>query len=156
MFYQIHDNAMDDRGRIFMPATFRRDVPADILCGDFHITPEKDGHLVVRPKFEWEANIARIKRAQVESRVKKEYLKALNALSQKTQLDRQNRLVLSPQMRKALGVQPDEGRIELAIVGAGDYFEIWRAENFEGDESLLEKASELRDRIESVIDETYD
>ena len=156
MFYQIHDNALDERGRIFMPATFRRDVAPEILAGDFHITPEKDGHLIVRPRFEWEAFIARIKRAQVESRVKTDYLKALNALSQKTQLDRQNRLVLSAQMRKALGVRPDEGRVELAIVGAGDYFEIWRAENFEGEDALLEKASDLRDRIESVIDETYE
>jgi len=156
MFYQIHNNAMDERGRIFMPAAFRHDVPPEVIRGDFHITPEQDGHLVVRPHQEWEAYIGRIKRARVESRIKTDYLKALNALSQKTQLDRQNRLVLSPQMRKALGVKSDEGRVELAIVGAGDYFEIWRADGFEGEQVLLERASQLRDQIESVVDESYD
>lgn len=155
IFHQIHYNAMDEKGRVVIPATFRRDAPPEILAGEFHITPEKDGHLIVRPKPEWERFLNRIRRASVKSSVKAEYIKIMNALSQKTSLDRQNRLVMSPQLRRKMDIAPEDGRVELAIVGAGDYFEIWRSDRFEGEDAMLDKAALLLDEIDSVIDDEF-
>lgn len=151
---------MDDKGRIFMPAAFRRDAPPEILASEFHVSPEKEaergGFLIARPHEEWKSHLESIQRAPVPRRTIREYLKIQNALSQKTTLDRQNRLVLSPQMRTALNLEAEHGKVELVLVGAGTYFEIWLADRFEGEEALLDKAMELRDQLDSVIDNHVD
>jgi len=152
-FHQIHYVTMDDKGRIFMPAAFRHDAPPEILAGNFHMSPEKGGYLTARPKVEWEAYLKFIKRTKISAAKKNKYLKYLNALSQKTNLDRQNRLVLTPQLRKAMGLEADHGKVNLALLGAGEYFEIYIAENFVGEDAMLEEASLLREEIESVIDD---
>jgi transcriptional regulator MraZ len=152
-FTQTHHLALDSKGRLVIPATFRKEAAPEILLGDFYISPEKDGYLTVRPDPEWSDFISFVKRSKVTTAKKKSYLKYLNALSQKTKIDGQNRLVLSPQMRKALGIKKDEGRVELIVVGAGDYFEILKLEDFEGEDAMLEAASDLRDEMESLVDE---
>lgn len=155
-FHQIHTVTMDDRGRLFMPSAFRHDAPPEVLAGDFHISPEKDqdrgGYLVVRPHGEWQGHLKAIEASPLPRKAIKEYLKIQNALSQKTTLDRQNRLVLSPQMRDMLGLDADSGKVDVVLVGGGRFFEIWLAERFEGVDTMVDRSAELRELFESIQD----
>ena len=152
-FYQHHHNTLDEKGRIFMPAAFRRDAPPDVLAGEFLVTPEPDGHLIVRPKAVWDAFIEEIRTQPGLSRGERnELLTVMYSLAQAASIDRQNRLVLSPQTRKALGIAPDEGKVDLILVGAGSQFEIWRADRWVGEEVMLKRAGELLDKFNSYVD----
>jgi division/cell wall cluster transcriptional repressor MraZ len=154
-FQGVHYNTMDEKGRVVMPAGFRRDVPPEVLEGDFYLTPEPEGHLMVRPREEFEDTMRRIKRSPLETRVKKQYIRRINQLTQRTSLDKQNRLVLTPMMRRRLGLE-EAGKSEVVILGCGDWFEIWHPENYEGEEEMLASMVDLRDQVESVVDDRYD
>jgi len=152
-FYQHHRNALDAKGRVFMPAAFRRDAPPEILAGEFLVTPEPDGHLIVRPKTVWDSFIEEIRTQSGLSRGERnELLTVMYSLAQTASIDRQNRLVLSPQTRKALGISPEEGKVDLVLVGAGTHFEIWRADRWAGENVMLQRAGELLDKFNSYTD----
>ncbi len=154
-FNQIHYNTLDEKGRIVIPAVFRHDATPEILAGDFRITPDPNGYLTVRPESEWLTYLEYIQGLNWIIGKKRRFLRGLHALSQKTSLDRQNRLVLSPQMRKALGLEDNHGSVEMAIIGAGTYFELYLSETFEGEESLLDQVSALRDEVEGIDGEGF-
>lgn len=153
LFFQVHHNTLDEKGRVFMPASFRRDALPEILAGEFVVTPDRRGFLVVRPRVVWDEYIETIKRTPGVSRGEKDdYLALLYGLAQSASIDRQNRMVFSQQTRKALGVPVDEGKMELVLQGAGDHFRVWRAEQFEGEEALLDRAASLQERFDAVVD----
>jgi len=136
-----------------MPATFRRDAPPEILAGEFLVTPEQGGHLVVRPKVIWDEFINEIRTQPGLSRGdREELLTVMYSLAQTATIDRQNRLVLSQQIRKALGVSPEDGKVDLVLVGAGTHFRIYRAEKWAGEEHLLDRAGELLGKFNSYVD----
>lgn len=154
-FHQIHHATLNEKGRFVIPAAFRHDTPPNILRGDLRISPMPEGNLIVRPEHVWKTYVESIKHARVAIHVKQRYIRALHATVQRAQLDSQNRLFLAPQMRHALGLQSDHGRVNIVIVGAGNSFEIWESSKYEGDEKLLAEMSKLREEIESTVDTEF-
>ncbi len=154
-FYETHQNTLDDKGRLVIPAAFRRDAPPEILAADMMVTPHKEGYLEVRPDEEWQKYIEFVKQQPVSAKVKREYLRALYSTSQRVRIDRQNRLMLSPRLRKVVTGTEDPGKAEVILLGAGTYFEIRPTDSFEGEDAMIEKVTDLRDQVEEAIGEGF-
>ncbi|HEB83517.1 MAG TPA: hypothetical protein ENI92_00805 [Bacteroidetes bacterium] len=154
-FHQIHFNTLDEKGRIVIPAAFRRDAPPEILASDFWISPDREGFLTVRPDPVWKRYVAFVESLSLDVRTKRSYLRGLHATVQRTSIDRQNRLVLAPQMRKVLTGERNNDKEEVVIVGSGTYFELWPRDRFEGEDTILDTLSKLRDQVEGIVGEGF-
>jgi hypothetical protein len=61
-------------------------------------------------------------------------------------------MVFSQQTRKYLGVEAEEGKVELVLQGAGDHFRVHRADRWEGEDSLVDRVAGLQERFDSIVD----
>ncbi len=154
-FYETHTNTLDEKGRLVIPAAFRRDAPAEVLDADMMVTPHKEGYLEVRPEEEWQKYIEFVKSQPVSAKLKREYLRVLHSTSQRVRVDKKNRLMLSPWSRKHLLGGDENGKAEVILLGAGTYFEIRTADTFEGEDAMVAKVTDLRDEVEDAIGEGF-
>ncbi|SET27861.1 division/cell wall cluster transcriptional repressor MraZ [Oceanicella actignis] len=119
---------VDAKGRVSVPALFRRVLEQSAVPGGLVVIPNLRGSECLEV-FTHEfmdrlaRNIARMKPFSKERR-RLEYEFLANALPM--QIDETGRIVLSPQLKAAAGIR-DQAR----FVGLGDSFQIWAPDRFE-------------------------
>ncbi|MGH7912556.1 MAG: division/cell wall cluster transcriptional repressor MraZ [Candidatus Dormibacteraceae bacterium] len=118
---------VDDKGRIAIPAAFRRQLPEGT-----HISIGQDSTLTIYPPEQWNAISERL-----GDPFQKRNLRALARILFSTALacefDQQGRVSLSQEQRRLAGIEP---RSTAAVVGTGKAVEIWpegRWDSFYGD-----------------------
>ena len=115
-FYGTFEHSIDDRGRIAVPARYRR----ALLDGGV-VRPARDGCLELYTHEGFEAETQR-RLGEEGTRRQGGRRRRRNCLPKAfdVDLDRQGRIVVPQEMRTAAGL---DGRV--AIVGCGDYVELW-------------------------------
>lgn len=131
-------NKVDGKGRVSIPALFRRVLEA----GDPEWTEGLRPNLVIvygdhRRKFlecytieaidEIDAQISHMQRGSLERRMLE---RLMHGQSFPTQVDEDGRLVLPQKLREKIGL---EG--EAFFIAAGDTFQIWKPETYESEEA---------------------
>ncbi len=115
-------HTVDAKGRLFIPAMYREE-----LGGNFIVAKGfSDPYLVIYPKNEWEALIAKIDALGLDknARLLKRYLMMS---ANPTEMDTQGRIVLSKEHREFAGLSKD-----VTVLGMSSTIEIW-------DTAVLEK-----------------
>jgi len=132
-FYGTYEHAIDDRGRIAIPAGYRDEFSGG---GVVRVNVEGCIELYTQQGFEEEAqrrlSVEESTRSLTARRTRRTFL----AGAYPVDLDKQGRILL-PQPVRALARL--NGRA--AIVGCGDYMEIWERESWKVEEEAL-KAEE--------------
>lgn len=113
---------IDDKGRLSLPAAFRREAAdASLILLQVHADA-----LTLYPEEAWqgvEARLRELLRLQPDSRA---YVLGVTAGAQEVTPDKQGRIPLPPRLREAAGIDGSA-----LIVGVLDRMEIWNPERFQ-------------------------
>ena len=109
---------LDAKGRISIP-TRHRDALISQAEGRLTLTRHPDGCLLVYPRQEWEAKRTQIAAFPMSARALQ---RLLLGNAQDVELDSSGRVLIAPELRKAVGMARD-----VMLLGMGAHFELWDA-----------------------------
>ena len=110
------EHALDDKGRLVVPARFR-----ERLGGGFIVTiAQPDPCLALYPQATWEAFCTRLDDAPVKDERYRRFVRHLFAHTEEVTCDAQGRLVIPPALRAYAGIER-----EAVSIGSLTRIEIW-------------------------------
>ena len=120
MFRGVDQHAIDDKGRLSLPARHRQQLGETVI-----VWRALDGQLNVYPVKAWE-EVAET--AEQLNQLEKNVRRAMRILYTITEcdVDRQGRILIPPSFRAYAGLDTN-----VVIVGVRDHLEIWSEERFE-------------------------
>lgn len=130
--YGTFEHSMDDRGRVAVPALFRR----ELLDGGV-LRPAEDGCLELYTQQGFEAETEqRLGDSGTQRRADRRRRRTFLPDAQHVDLDRQGRIVIPQEMRESAGLS---GRVSL--LGLGDYIELWDPQRWTDERAAAEAES---------------
>jgi MraZ protein len=124
MFRGNHPTRVDEKGRLKLPAEFKR-VVEEKYGAEFYIT-SKDGRVAeVYPMQEWEATEAKLAKIPNFTPAKKKLLDRVNYFGQVAEMDAQGRILLPQILRETAKVTGD-----VVVFGMQTYLEVANHEDF--------------------------
>ena len=118
MFRGNHPTRIDEKGRLKVPADFKRRI--DEVYGPMFYITSKDGERAeIYPLKEWEAVEAKLATLGSMNTAKKKFLDATNYYGQMTEMDSQGRLLLPQVLREAAGLTE-----EVVVLGSQTFLEV--------------------------------
>jgi len=124
VFRGRHYHTVDPKGRLSIPAKFR-----DVLESHYNgglVVAQFDRCLVTYPEEEWmrlEERVRQLPSTQLELR---NYLRRFFSSGVDCPPDKQGRILLPPELRRAAGIAKDA-----VLVGLVNFFEIWSRERWD-------------------------
>jgi MraZ protein len=139
MFWGTHRVRVDDKGRLAIPATFRRQLPD----GSF-ISIGQDGVLTIYPPEQWESLASRLQDPLL-SQEQRALSRALFSKAVACEFDAQGRVSLSAEQRRLAGIEPPS---TVAVIGNGARVEIWAEQRWDAySDDAVGRFDELADRV---------
>ena len=108
---------LDEKGRLILPAKFRPRLSTGLVC-----TRGLDRCIFIFPIDEFHAIHDRLRRAPLENKGARDYLRGFLAYASDELPDKQGRVMISPALRAYAGIDRD-----VAVVGLGSRVEVWAA-----------------------------
>ncbi len=138
MFYGTFRHAVDAKGRVALPAQYRRDLAGAVLA------PGGENRLVIRPAQEWTAYENHFRLTATSNAEERQFMRHLYAAAQGIDVDAQGRILLSPEHRAFARVTD-----RAVFVGVSNVVEIVGEEVWDAESTTLtpETFTELGDRI---------
>ena len=137
MFRGNHPTRVDEKGRLNLPAEFKRRV--DELYGPQFFITSKDGRRAeIWPLKEWEKIEAQLARLSPMDPVRKKFLDVTNYYGQMAEMDAQGRLLIPQKLRDLAKVMGD-----VNVMGSQTLLEVVNAESFKAEMKGERDAVEL-------------
>lgn len=128
-FYGTFEHAIDERGRVAVPAVYRQEFATG---GVVRVSAEGCVELYTHQGFEAEAERRLSAEESTRSRAARRTRRSFLAGAYPVELDRQGRILLPQAIRGGANLNG-----KAAIVGCGDYMEIWERDSWEREQSAL-------------------
>src|SRR5664279_4581125 len=127
MFRGNHPTRVDEKGRLKLPAEFKRRV--DEVYGPlFYITSVDGKSAQLYPMKEWQAIEAKIVQLEPTDEEREEFQKVTSYYGQTAELDSQGRLLLPPVLRQSASLAGD-----VNVLGMLTYLDVTNIERFEAE-----------------------
>jgi MraZ protein len=124
MFRGNHPTRVDEKGRLKVPADFKRLL--DEKYGKFFYITSKDGRSAeIYPLAEWQKIEEKLAQIPSLNPAKKKFLDRVNYYGQMTEIDGQGRVLLPQILRESATLNSD-----VVVVGVQTYLEVENLENF--------------------------
>ena len=123
LFLGEYDHALDDRGRITLPRKIRQELEGEreiILARGF------DTCIFGFDKSSWEREAGKHLETPVTDEKGRSLRRYLFSGAQKADIDKLGRILLPAQLKEYASISRG-----VAIIGAGDHFEIWDTKRWE-------------------------
>jgi len=140
MFLGEFIHAIDEKGRLTIPAKFRADLAAGLV-----VTRWIDRCLVIYPLEEWKRLAERVSALPVTDRRARAFRRLVFANASDAVPDRQGRVLIPPRLREYAGLNSD-----VIVTGLDTYIEVWNTgdwaqerERVEGDDVDAEQWATL-------------
>ena len=124
MFRGNHPTRVDEKGRLKIPAEFKR-VVDEKYGSQFYITSLDGKSALVYPFEEWERIEEKLSRLSTFNPTKKKFLSRTNYYGQQVEIDAQGRLLIPQLLRDAADIKG-----EVAVLGNLTYLEVRNLEAF--------------------------
>ena len=137
MFRGNHPTRVDEKGRLKLPADYKRRVD-EVYGPQFYITSLDGKRAQIHPLKEWEKIEAQMAKLSSMDPVRKKFLDVTNYYGQMVEMDAQGRLLLPQLLResaKATG--------EVNVLGVQTMLEVVNAESFKAEMKGERDAVEL-------------
>jgi MraZ protein len=139
MFRGNHPTRVDEKGRLKLPAEFKRRV--DEMYGPlFYITSMDGKRAQVYPLKEWEAIEASLQKMSPMDPVRRKFQDVTNYYGQMAEMDSQGRLLIPQKLREMAKVTGD-----VEVLGSQTLLEVVNSEVFTGMMTKATGAVELTD-----------
>lgn len=139
-----HVHTLDDKGRVSVPAQFRRQLPKDGL----YISKGMEGSLILYPPEKWEKVRDGLASLSRNSRRNRDIIREFSQYIRPVNIDGQGRISIPSDLIELSGMQH-----EVVFLGMLDSIEIWSAEKYR--ERSDEQVSSLEDAIEDIDIDIY-
>lgn len=116
---------MDDKGRLKVPADFKRYLDQRYGRPDFYVTSVDGACARLYPLAEWEEIENRLALLPSMDSAKRKFLDRVNYYGQLQQLDGQGRILIHPLLRGAAELLGD-----VIVLGYLTYLDVWSLEKF--------------------------
>ncbi|MDN4477123.1 division/cell wall cluster transcriptional repressor MraZ [Demequina lignilytica] len=131
---------LDDKGRLILPAKFRGRLASGLVA-----TRGLDRCVFLFPLDEFQVVHERLRKAPLENKAARDYMRAFLGLANDDIPDKQGRILLSSPLRRYAGLDRD-----VAVVGMGSRVEIWDAQAWDdyqesGEDAYAQTAAEIFD-----------
>ena len=139
MFTGAHRVRVDEKGRLAIPANFRKQLPEGS-----YLSVGLDRVLAIYPPEVWSA-LADQLRAPLQGPDQRALARTLYSLSDSFEPDGQGRITLSAESRRAAGIEAPSTAV---VIGSGSRVEIWpeaRWNSYSAD--AQERFTEFADRV---------
>jgi MraZ protein len=115
---------MDEKGRIKLPAAYRRYID-EHYGSDFYVTSLTGEYARLYPMQEWQAIEEKLQSRGTEDITVKKFLNRTNYYGQNSEMDSQGRLLIHPLLRTSAALAG-----EVAVLGYLQYLEVWELDRF--------------------------
>lgn len=140
MFWGTHRVRVDEKGRLAIPAPFRRQLTE----GSF-ISIGQDGVLTIYPPEQWESLASRLQDPLL-SQEQRALSRALFSKAVACEFDGQGRVSLSQEQRRLAGITATPATV--AVIGNGARVEIWAEARWDSySDDAVGRFDELADRV---------
>ncbi|MBI4573062.1 MAG: division/cell wall cluster transcriptional repressor MraZ [candidate division NC10 bacterium] len=116
MFRGQHEHAIDDKGRLSIPAKLREALKKEKKL----VLTSSDGYITAYPLKTWRELEARIRGNPTFKRDRRDFLRVVYSSAEDVEIDPQGRILLSQGLRQRAGITR-----EVVIIGVMDEMEIW-------------------------------
>ena len=124
MFRGNHPARVDEKGRLKLPAEFKRRVD-EVYGPQFYITSKDGRRAEIYPLREWELVEAKLAGIPNMNPAKKKFLDVTNYYGQAAELDTQGRLTIPQLLRESANVTA-----EVVVLGSQTYLEVVNHDDF--------------------------
>jgi MraZ protein len=125
MFRGNHPTRIDEKGRIKVPAEFKRTIDETYGGGQFYITSRDGSVAEIYPFEEWQRIEEKLAKVSNFNPAKKKFLDRVNYYGQMVEIDGQGRLLIPQILRESADVKG-----EVLVFGNLTYLEVRNAEAF--------------------------
>jgi MraZ protein len=125
MFRGNYPARVDEKGRLKVPAEFKRVLDEKYSGGQFYITSRTGKVAEVYPFEEWQRIEEKLARLSTYNPTKKKFLDRTNYYGQVVEMDNQGRVLVPSLLREAAQVKG-----EVAVVGQLTYLEVRNLEAY--------------------------
>jgi MraZ protein len=129
MFLGRFEHSVDAKGRVAVPARFR-----DRLSGELILTRGNDRCLYLFTEESWEPLAAKLNALPTGDEDARNLRRAVFSAAEPVELDKQGRIVVPEHLRQYANI---DGSV--AIIGLGDYIEIWDQTAWESLDATIEQ-----------------
>ncbi len=127
MFRGNHPARVDEKGRLKLPADFKRRVD-EVYGPQFYVTSRDGRRAEIHPIKEWEKVEAKLAGIPSMNPAKKKFLDVTNYYGQVTEIDVQGRLLLPQILRESARLNGD-----VVVLGAQTVLEVVNRDEFEAE-----------------------
>ena len=127
MFRGNHLARVDEKGRLKLPADFKRRVDDAYGSRSFYITSRTGERAQLYPVREWEEIERKLASIPNSNEVKRKFIDATNYYGQMVEMDDQGRLMLPPVLREKANVLGD-----VVVLGSQTFLEVANRGDFVG------------------------
>ncbi len=139
MFFGESEHKIDDKGRIPIPARFRRELKEGVV-----LTPGIENCIVAYPISEWNKIASTLTTGSISPSKLRRLNRALFATAFTVNIDGQGRVMLPAPLRQHAGIED-----EIIIAGANTYFELWDRDEWQSEKAIsLEQAWQIIESLE--------
>lgn len=124
---------MDDKGRLKVPADFKRHLEETYQSADFYVTSLTGESVWIYPLKEWEEKEMKLNAAPSMEPAVRKFIDRVSYYGQQQQIDSQGRILIHPLLRGA-----SELVGEVMVMGKTKYLEVWEADKFRTSRLLAE------------------
>ena len=138
MFRGQYEHAIDDKGRLSIPAKFREVLKKEKSL----VLSSADGYITAYRIQEWRNLENRIRSNPTFKRDRRDYLRLVYSKAEDVEIDPQGRILISQALRQRAGITR-----EVVILGVMDEFEIWDKARWTAKESTAPSPEELSAKL---------
>ena len=137
MFLGTYEHTIDEKGRLTIPSRFR-----EMLSDGAYITRGFDGNLIVWTTSLFQLVSHRLNSMNTAANTTRELRRLIFGNAEKVEFDKFGRILIQQFLREAAKLSSNA-----VIVGTGDYFEIWSADQWAQQQSQLTDPAATAERF---------
>ena len=132
MFIGEYKHSVDDKGRMAIPAKFRKS-----LAGGVVVTRGIDPHLYIFPAEEWAKLADKIAKLSITQANSRAFSRHMLGGASEAEIDSQGRILIPEYLRKHAGISN-----QAVVIGLYDRVEIWSDERWHEHHAKIEQNSQ--------------
>jgi MraZ protein len=138
MFRGNHPTRVDEKGRLKLPADYKRRVDEVYKSDEFYITSKDGKRAQIYPMAEWEKIEAKIAAIPLMNPLRTRFLELSSYWGQTAAMDAQGRLLIHPLLRDSAKVTG-----EVVVFGMQTFLEVANHEGFKAELAPLTEAEQM-------------
>ena len=116
---------MDEKGRLKIPADFKRYLEETYQSTEFYVTSAKGDSVWIYPMKVWQEKLEKMNLAPSEEPAIKKFAQRVSYYGQRQEIDAQGRILIHPLLRNTAKLVG-----EVMVIGQSKFLEVWEAEDF--------------------------